>query len=248
MQISRVQANSYLSFLQQPSRKDSGPTPMLGARNMDSVHISEEARRKLAVAMGEAEPELNEMGKLMSSQLESILELGADTGEYTKRSQLLPGNYDKLKAIESEIALGNDSQEMQDKKLLLILFGDTRELTDADLQEGIEMLNELMPDRNVSLSFSDLVTALRKSAGMGDTSTSAAQKNGVEEDGEDMAPETRLMMEELKDFLEQSKGASISITLNGDRKETQVTLGPDEYGNETLRLQIDGTIPVNKES
>lgn len=241
MEIQGVRSGGYLAYL--GSRQKTETIPTASSRNLgpDTVTISEAAQQKLNVAKGLAEPELNEMGKLMASRLDEILTASEEADEYTRRSQLLPGNYARLQAIEAEIQQGNDSQKLRDDKLLLILLGDSRELTDQDLAEGREMLDELMPSRDKSLSFGDLVKALRKSAGMGGVET-----DSTEETDKALSPETRLMAEKLKEFLEQSKGADISIILKGDWKETTVKTGPDNYGNQRLNISIDGEIALEE--
>jgi hypothetical protein len=241
MEIQGVRSSGYLAYLGSGQKTETIPTVLNRNLGPDTVTISETARQKLAVAKGLAEPELNDMGKLMASRLDDILTASEEADEYTRRAQLLPGNYARLQAIEAEIQQGNDSQKLQDEKLLLILLGDVRELTDQDLAQGREMLDELMPSRSESLSFSDLVKALRKSAGMGGIET-----DGAEEADEAMSPETRLMAEKLKEFLQQSKGADISIALKGDWKETTVKTGPDKYGNQRINVSIDGEIAVDE--
>ncbi len=241
MEIQGIRSNGYAAYLGSRPKTEAIPTVLNRNLGPDTVTISEKAQQKLAVAKGLAEPELNEMGKLMASRLDAILSASEETDEYTRRAQLLPGNYARLQAIEAEIQQGNDSQKLQDDKLLLILLGDARELTDQDLAEGREMLDELMPTRSESLSFSSLVKALRKSAGMGGIETDPS-----EDTEEALSPETRLMAEKLKEFLEKSKGADISITLKDDWKETTVKTGPDKYGNQRLNVSIDGEIALEE--
>lgn len=238
MDIQGISSSRYVAYLDAAKSNSNAVIPVRG-RNLgpDTVFISEAAYHKLDVAKGLAEPELNEMGKLIASRLDAVLAAGEDLENAPSRSQLMPGNYARLQLIEAEIQQGNDSQKLQDEKLLLILFGDTREFTDQDLAEGRELLDTLMPSRDASLSFTDLVKALRKSIGLANGET-----GGSEEAAEEMSPEMRLMMEKLKEFLEDSKGASISISLQADWKETTVTLGPDEKGEQRISVDIEGTI------
>lgn len=240
MNIQGIGSDSYLNYLT-GGRKQTVINPVLN-RNLgpDTVCISEAAQKKLEVAKGLAEPELNEMGRSIAGRLDAILALDEEALGATTRSQILPGNYERLQLIEAEIRKGNDSQKLQDEKLLLILFGDARELTDQDLAEGREILDELLPSRDESLTFTDLVKALRKAVGMGTGESGQTAEDGTEEPA--MSPEMRLMAEKLKEFLEETKGANIAVSLKGDWKETTVSLGPDEKGEQRLGIDISGTI------
>lgn len=243
MRVSAIQTYQDIVL---PARTQAVNKQAANNRNLgpDTVRISPEAQAKVNELVGSGEPELNGAGKLVADKLKTWLDATKLTGEYEETSEILPLNYARLQAIEAEIARGNDSQELKAKKLVLQLFGDVRELSQKDLDEGAALIMELMPSDNTTLAFEDVVSLLRKTCGMGQSSSyagDAMEHDKKDEEGASSA-ENQLVLEELKTFLDESKGASVEISINQSHKTTRVTRGPDEDGLQTIRFNVESSI------
>ena len=245
MNISGIQAYQQ-SFFSASGKAAAGH--VIANRNLgpDTVRISPEAMAKINAYTGEAAPEMSGMGKLISGRLKSWVDAAGQTGTHENDSEILPLNYSKLQAIEAEIANGNDSRELQDRKLLLTLFGDVKELSEYELDEGVALLKEFMPSGDKTLEFGEIVSLLRKAYGVGDAGEGVrAAEDGESADGEGedaLSPETKLFLEELQGLLDKAKGLSVEITLNGNAKKTAITRGPDKNGKQAIAFSIKGSI------
>lgn len=245
MYVSASSTVSYAELFASRSNQRVVSTAYTPRKNMDSVSISPEAMQKLNEAKGAApEPEMDGMGKLFCERMRSYSEYGEED-TYTLQTTILDMNYIRLQAIENEIANGNTSQELQDQKLLIALFGDVRELSVQDFQEGTKLLNELMPERDNRIQFEKIVSALRKAYGVGGEDSLSSDEA---EETEELSPETKLLLEELESFIRDTGGISLDISIKDNHKETRVTKGARGDEAKAVTFAVTTSVPAFGES